>query len=81
MTQEWIVGLIVCVAAAYAVWYWLPAGLRQRLGRVHAALGQAPGCNDCSSSCGGCAKANDGSTPPEGPSRVIPIAPESRSGR
>ncbi len=31
MTQEWTVGVIVLAAAAYALWYWLPAGLRRRL--------------------------------------------------
>jgi hypothetical protein len=28
MTQQWIVGVIVLAAAAYALWYWLPSGLR-----------------------------------------------------
>jgi hypothetical protein len=71
--QEWIAALVVAGAAAYAVWYWLPAGLRKRLGRVHHALAQTPGCNDCSSSCGGCAKAGDPSTPAPGKARIIPI--------
>lgn len=31
MTQELIVALIVAVAAVYALWYWMPRGLRQRL--------------------------------------------------
>jgi hypothetical protein len=47
MTQEWTVGLIVLAAAMYALWYWLPARFRQRLGRVHAALDPAPGCGAC----------------------------------
>lgn len=38
MTQQWIVGVIVLAAAAYALWYWLPSGLRRRLGRIHPAL-------------------------------------------
>ena len=58
MWQQWITGLIVALAAAYMVWRWLPAGLRKKLGRVHAAMGQSAGCGSgggggCSS-CGGC---------------------------
>ena len=53
MWQQTIVGTIVLVAVLYALWYWLPAGLRKRLGRVQKNLGQAPGCGACSS-CGGC---------------------------
>jgi hypothetical protein len=76
MTQSWIVALIVAGAAAYAVWYWLPARLRRRLGRVHQALAKVPGCSDCSSSCGGCAQAggDSGADPEPGGKRVIPIA-------
>ena len=54
MLQQWIVGFIVTFAAAYALWYWMPAGLRRRLGRVQKKLGEKPGCGACSS-CGGCA--------------------------
>lgn len=73
MTQGWIVAVIVFVAAAYALWYWLPASLRRRLGQVHEALGQTPGCNDCSSSCGGCAKADETPSLEAGKPRIIPI--------
>ena len=55
MTQEWMVGVMVAIAAAYFVWRWMPASLRQRLGRVHPAMGHAAGgCGGCSSrnSCG-----------------------------
>lgn len=54
MLQQWIVGIMVVFAAAYALWYWMPAGLRRRLGRVQKKLGEKPGCGACSS-CGGCA--------------------------
>ncbi len=56
MWQQWIAGLIVALAAAYMVWRWLPAGLREKLGRVHPAMGQGAGCGRGSgcSSCGGC---------------------------
>lgn len=81
MTQAWIVALIVAGAAVYAVWYWLPAGLRERLGRVHQALAQKPGCSDCSSSCGGCAKAEAPSTGKPGPVRIIPIRVQEPSER
>ena len=53
MLQQWIAGLMVAFAAAYALWYWMPAGLRRRLGRVQKNLGEKPGCGACSS-CGGC---------------------------
>ena len=53
MWQQWITGAMVFVAAAYALWYWMPAGLRRRLGRVQKRLGEKPDCGACSS-CGGC---------------------------
>lgn len=53
MLQQWIAGLMVAFAAAYALWYWMPAGLRLRLGRVQKNLGEKPGCGACSS-CSGC---------------------------
>jgi hypothetical protein len=53
MAQQWTVGLIVLAAALYALWYWLPAGLRRRLGRVHPSLGEKRACGACKS-CGGC---------------------------
>ena len=56
MLQQWIAGIMVAFAAAYALWYWMPAKLRRRLGRVQKKLGEKPGCGACSS-CGGCATA------------------------
>jgi len=54
MLQQWIAGIMVAFAALYALWYWMPAALRHRLGRVQKKLGEKPGCGACSS-CGGCA--------------------------
>lgn len=54
MLQNWIVAVIVLLAALYSVWYVLPAALRQRLGRVHPVLGPGKPCATCNS-CGGCA--------------------------
>ena len=56
MLQQWIAGGMVAFAALYALWYWMPAGLRRRLGRVQKNLGEKPGCGACSS-CGGCGTA------------------------
>ena len=52
MWQDLAVYAVVAVAGLYALWYWLPAPLRQRLGAVRPALGKAPSCGSCSS-CGG----------------------------
>ncbi len=63
MLQELIVALIVVAALAYMAWRYLPAGWRQRLGRVHPGLAAGPGgCGSgggggCSS-CGGCGTAS-----------------------
>ncbi len=54
MWQDLIVGAIVAMAGLYALWYWMPAALRRRLGRVRPALGKAPACGSCTD-CGGCA--------------------------
>ena len=54
MTQEWVVGVIVAIAALYVVRRWLPASLRLRLGRVHPAMEKAAGCGGGCGSCGGC---------------------------
>jgi hypothetical protein len=62
MLQQWITGVMVAFAAAYALWYWMPAGLRRRLGRVQKSLGEKPGCGACSS-CGGCASTGQASPP------------------
>lgn len=53
MLQQWIAGIMVAFAAVYALWYWMPAGLRRRLGRVQKKLGEKPGCGACSN-CGDC---------------------------
>lgn len=57
MLQNLIVALIGIAAACYLAWRYLPASLRQRLGRLHPRLAQGPGgCGSgggCSS-CGGC---------------------------
>ena len=53
MLQQWITGVVVAFAAAYALWYWMPSGLRRRLSRVQKQLGEKPGCGACSS-CSGC---------------------------
>lgn len=63
MLQNWIVGVIVLLAAIYSVWYVLPTTLRQRLGRVHPALGPGKPCATCTS-CGGCSA---GAKPKESP--------------
>ena len=55
MLQQWIAGIMVAFAAVYALWYWMPAGLRRRLGRVQKKLGEKPGCGACSN-CGATAK-------------------------
>jgi hypothetical protein len=52
--QSWAVLTLVVLAAAYSVWYWLPARFRKLLGVVHQALAQKPSCGSCSS-CGKCA--------------------------
>ena len=53
MLQQWITGIVVALAAVYALWYWMPAGLRRQLGRMQKSLGEKPGCGACGS-CGGC---------------------------
>ena len=53
MLQQWIAGIMVAFAAVYVLWYWMPAGLRRRLGRVQKKLGEKPGCGACSN-CGDC---------------------------
>jgi hypothetical protein len=60
MSQNWIVGVLVGVAALYAIWYVLPAAARQRLGRLHSALARAPACTTSCGSCGKCAGSSNG---------------------
>ncbi len=56
MWQNYAVGAIVVGAALYALWYWMPAALRRRLGAVRPELAEKPGCGSCRS-CGGCGSA------------------------
>ena len=60
MSQDWIVAVLVGIAALYAIWYVLPAAARQRLGRLHGALGRAPACTSSCGSCGKCAGSSNG---------------------
>jgi len=63
MTQDWIVALLVGFAALYSLWYVLPAAARERLGRFHRALGNAPGCSSACSSCAKCPGSAPGTAP------------------
>jgi len=58
MNQNWVVGLVVGLAAVYSVWYVLPNAARQRLGRLHHTLGRAPSCSASCERCGKCAGAS-----------------------
>lgn len=60
MVQDIIVGLIVAAAMLYVAWRYMPQGWRQRLGRVHPALVQAPGCGggDSGGGCSSCGSAS-----------------------
>jgi hypothetical protein len=71
MLQNWIVGVIVLLAALYSLWYALPTALRQRLGRMHPALGPGKPCSTCNS-CGGCAAgAKPKDLPPSQPTQQV----------
>lgn len=61
MSQNWVVALVVLLAAGYSLWYILPNTMRQRLGRIHHRLGPSKPCANCSS-CGGCAAGKPSST-------------------
>ncbi len=52
--QTWLVLALVLLAAAYSVWYLLPASLKKPLGALHQALASSPACGACNS-CGKCA--------------------------
>ena len=54
MGQTWGVVVLVSLAALYCLWYVLPNTLRQRLGRLHRALGRAPSCHSDCDRCGQC---------------------------
>lgn len=66
MWQDLTVGAVVALAVVYALWYWMPAALRRRLGAVRPAWAKAPGCGACSD-CGGCAKPKAAPLPPPAP--------------
>ena len=70
MWQNLIVGAAVALACGYALWYWMPAALRKRLGRVRPGLAKAPSCGACSD-CGGCATRPG--APAEGPGQAKPV--------
>ena len=72
MWQQWIAGTMVAIAAAYALWYWMPAALRRRLGRLQKTLGEKPGCGACSS-CGGCATAGQAGSDASGKEERQPL--------
>ena len=72
MLQQWIVGLIVLLAAVYALWYWMPAKLRKRLAGAHPKLAESPACGSCSS-CGGCSSTAQASHPEKVASGREPI--------
>jgi len=75
MTQEIIVGLIVALAAIYAVWRWMPAGWRRAAAARLAAGTQRAGLVDAqraqqlaaslakSSGCGSCDSCGACATP------------------
>lgn len=65
MTQGLITALLVALAAVYSVWYVLPANARQRLGRLHHALGRSPNCTSGCGSCGKCSVTASGEQPQE----------------
>lgn len=66
MSQNWIVAVLVGLAALYSVWYVLPNAARRRLGRIHNALGRAPSCSSSCERCGKCSTPATGvSTAPD----------------
>ena len=79
MAQNLLIVLIVVAAAAYAVWTWMPAAWRKRLGSVHPSLARAPVCGACDSVCGTCAKTAAPAPSAQPIHRVIPIAVDRRA--
>lgn len=73
MSQNWVVGLVVGLAAVYSVWYVLPSGARKRLGRLHRALGRAPSCSSSCDSCGKCSSSGTGGGAPADAGQVHPV--------
>jgi len=68
--QTWLVLALVLLAAAYSVWYLLPASLKKPLGALHQALANSPACGACNS-CGKCATP---AKPPRVPDADAPLA-------
>ena len=80
MTQQIIVGLIVALAAIYAVWRWMPAGWRRAAAGRLASGTQRAGLVDAqrakqladslakSSGCGSCDSCGSCGTPKNSPS-------------
>ena len=56
--QEIGVAAVVLAALCYALWYWMPAPLRRRLGAIRPGLGKSPSCASSCDSCGGCTPAS-----------------------
>ena len=79
MEQEILMGLIVAAAAVYAVWTWMPAAWRNRLGSLNPSLAHAPVCGACDSGCGTCAKTVAPAPSAQPNRRVIPIAVDRRA--
>ncbi|MFT7401928.1 MAG: hypothetical protein ACI83N_001522 [Hydrogenophaga sp.] len=79
MVQNLLIVLIVVAAAAYAVWTWMPAAWRKRLGSVHPSLARALVCGACDSGCGTCAKTAAPAPSAQSIHRVIPIAVDRRA--
>ncbi|MBT3067905.1 hypothetical protein [Rhodoferax sp. U11-2br] len=74
MGQTWGVVVLVGLAALYCLWYVLPNPLRQRLGRLHRALGRAPSCR---SDCGRCGQCPGSAAPTQAPQeRTVSFHPK-----
>ena len=79
MTQQIIVGLIVALAALYAVWRWMPAGWRRAAAARLASGSQRTGLLDAqraqqlaaslakTSGCGSCDSCGSCGTPADSP--------------
>ena len=79
MTQQIIVGLIVALAALYAVWRWMPAGWRGAVAARLALSSQRAGLLDAqraqrlaaslskTSGCGSCDSCGSCGTPADSP--------------
>jgi hypothetical protein len=93
MTQQLIVGLIVALAAVYAVWRWMPAGWRRSAASTLASGSHRAGLVDRqradalaaslakSSGCGSCDSCGACATPKSSGSKTSPSTSESNVGR